>query len=331
MAERDDLIAHFLRAAGWGGAARGKLAGDASFRRYDRLRHEDRSAVLMDAPPAHEDVRPFLRIARLLHSLGLSAPRVVAEDVAAGLLLLEDFGDRTYTRLLADGADEAQLYTLAVDALIALHRRFDLAAAGDIPPYDETRLLNEAALLVDWYLPAIRGQPTPAPLRHDYLQVWRGVLPFIAGAPATLVLRDYHVDNLMLLDGRDGIASVGLLDFQDAVIGPASYDVVSLLEDARRDVSPALASAMIERYLAAFPALDYDGFAASYAVLGAQRSAKIVGIFTRLLKRDGKGQYLQHIPRVWRLIEQDVQHAALAPVAAWLERHIPRAARRIPS
>src|SRR5207237_424373 len=132
----------------------------------------------------------FLRIARLLHSLGLSAPRVVAEDVAAGLLLLEDFGDRTYTRLLADGADEAKLYTLAVDALIALHRRFDLAAARDIPPYDETRLFNEAALLVDWYLPAIRGRPTPAPLRDDYLQVWRGVLPFIAGAPATLVLRD---------------------------------------------------------------------------------------------------------------------------------------------
>ena len=148
--------------------------------------------------------------------------------------------------------------------------------------------------------------------------------------PPTLVLRDYHVDNLMLLEGRSGIAACGLLDFQDAVIGPRSYDLVSLLEDARRDVSPDLAAAMLEQYLAAFPALDREAFAASYAILGAQRNCKIVGIFTRLDRRDGKPIYLRHIPRVWRLIAQDVRHPALAPMAAWLDRHIPPALRRIP-
>jgi aminoglycoside/choline kinase family phosphotransferase len=148
--------------------------------------------------------------------------------------------------------------------------------------------------------------------------------------PSTLVLRDYHVDNLMLLEGRSGIAAVGLLDFQDAVIGPVTYDLVSLLEDARRDVPEELAAAMLAHYLASFPALDRDAFAASYAVLGAQRNCKIVGIFTRLCVRDGKPIYLQHIPRVWRLIARDLRHPALAPMASWLNRHIPPEARRIP-
>jgi len=330
MSARDGVIAAFLAGAGWGDAERGKLAGDASFRRYDRLRRGAGTAVLMDAPPPHEDVRPFLRIARLLERLGLSAPRILAEDVEQGLLLLEDFGDGTYTRLLREGRDERQLYLLAVDLLIALHRRFDAALAASVPLYDEARLLTEASLLVDWYLPAIRGEPTPHPLREEYLAMWRQLLPFAKAAPDSLVLRDFHVDNLMVLPGREGVDSVGLLDFQDAVIGPVTYDLVSLLEDARRDVDPELVSEMIERYLAAFPELDADGFADSYAVLGAQLNCKIVGIFTRLLVRDGKPQYLEHIPRVWRLIEQDVRHAALAPLAAWLDRVIPPGQRRIP-
>lgn len=331
MAERGTLIASFLAAAGWGDAARRTLAGDASFRRYDRLERGAERAVLMDAPPPQEDVRPFLAIARLLQGLGFSAPSILAEDVAAGLLLLEDFGDATYTRLLAQGAEEAALYALAVDLLIALHRAFDAAAAPEIPPYDEQRLLAEAALLVDWYLPAIAGHPTDPALRQDYLDLWRGLLPVARGVPSSLVLRDYHVDNLMLLEGRGGLTACGLLDFQDAVIGPVTYDLVSLLEDARRDVAPDLAAAMQRRYLAGFPELDPEAFAASYAVLGAQRNCKIVGIFTRLCVRDGKPIYLRHIPRVWRLIEQDLRHPALAPLACWLDRHIPRALRRVPA
>ena len=331
MPERAKLIAGFLAATGWGGAARRRLAGDASFRSYDRLEQGGRRAVLMDAPPPHEDVRPFINVARLLRSLGLSAPKILAEDIAAGLLLLEDFGDATYTRLLAEGAAEAPLYALAVDVLIALHRRFDLAAhVPHVPPYDDHRLLTEASLLVDWYLPAILGKPTEPAFRAEYLALWQALLPAARAIPSSLVLRDYHVDNLMLLERRPGIAACGLLDFQDAVIGPRSYDLVSLLEDARRDVAADLVAAMRERYLAAFPELDRGLFDRSYAVLGAQRNCKIVGIFTRLCRRDGKPIYLQHIPRVWRLIERDVAHPTLAPVARWLDRHIPAELRRVP-
>ena len=331
MSERDGAIASFLARAGWGDATRAPLAGDASFRRYVRLERGGVCAMLMDAAPPKEDVRPYCAVARLLGALGLSAPRILAEDAEQGLLVIEDFGDDTFTRLLAAGSDEEALYTLAVDCLIALNRRFAPDRAAALPPYDDARLLAEASLLVDWYLPAIAGHPADASLRAEYLELWRSLLPLARGVPQTLVLRDYHIDNLMRLSDRDDIAACGLLDFQDAVLGPMSYDLVSLLEDARRDVLPALAEAMRARFLAAFPSLDRAAFERSYALLGAQRNAKIVGIFTRLCVRDGKPNYLAHIPRVWRLLEQDLRHPDLAPMARWLDIHIPPEARRIPA
>jgi aminoglycoside/choline kinase family phosphotransferase len=270
-------------------------------------------------------------VARLLHRLGLSAPGILAADEEAGLLLLEDFGDETYTRVLAAGGGEAALYTLATDLLIDLHRSFQASMAKSIPAYDDDRLLSEAALLVDWYLPAVRGGvQTEAAVREEYLDRWRDTFAAARAIGATLVLRDYHVDNLMLLQGRRGIAACGLLDFQDAVIGPPSYDLVSLLEDARRDVPADLARRMIARYLDAFPALDPDAFRASYAIMGAQRSAKIVGIFTRLDRRDGKPIYLKHIPRVWRWLEGDLRHPALAALRAWFDRELPAGTRVTP-
>ena len=330
MSERAEHIRSFLAQAGWADVPRRPLAGDASFRRYERLAAPSRRAVLMDAPPPHEDVRPFLKVARLLQRLELSAPEILAEDIEAGLLLLEDFGDRTYTKLLAAGGDEAALYRLAVDVLIALHRRFEPALAAGLPPYDEARLLAEAALLVDWYLPAVAGVPTPPDLREEYLAMWRALLPLAGAIPATLVLRDYHVDNLMLLEGRAGLAACGLLDFQDAVIGSPAYDLVSLLEDARRDVSLDLASNLLEHYLAAFSTLDRADFTTAAAVLAAQRNCKILGIFTRLYVRDRKPQYLVHTSRLWRLVDRDVNHPALAPLRTWLDQHIPRELRRTP-
>jgi N-acetylmuramate 1-kinase len=330
MSERAERIQAFLARAGWGDVPRRPLAGDASFRRYDRLEAPGRRAVMMDAPPPREDVRPFLSVARLLHKLDLSAPEILAEDVDAGLLLLEDFGDRTYTKLLADGGDEAALYRLAVDVQIALHRRFEPALGASLPPYDEARLLTEASLLVDWYLPAVSGAPTSPEVREEYLAMWRALLPLAAAIPATLVLRDYHVDNLMLLEGRTGLAACGLLDFQDAVIGSPAYDLVSLLEDARRDVTPDLSSALLEHYLAAFPNIDRAAFETAAAVLAAQRNCKILGIFTRLCVRDRKPQYLVHTPRLWRLLARDVSHPALAPTRRWLDRHLPAELRRIP-
>lgn len=328
--DRAKLAEAFLGAAGWGAARREALPGDASFRRYHRLFLGDRRAMLMDAPPDKEDVRPYVRIARLLGRLGFSAPAILAEDPAQGLLLIEDLGDDTYTRLLARGHDEAQLYALAVDVLVELQRRFRPADAAGVPAYDDERLLNEAALLTDWFLPAATGAATSSALRQSYLDAWRQAMPLAHAVPSTLVLRDYHIDNLMLVPGRDGLAACGLLDFQDAVIGPSSYDLVSLLEDARRDIAPALAAAMYERYTAALPVTDRAAFAASYAVMGAQRSAKIVGIFTRLCVRDGKRTYLAHLPRVWRLLQQDLGHPALAPVRAWFDRHVPADIRAIP-
>jgi len=198
-----------------------------------------------------------------------------------------------------------------------MQRAAELRAISGMPPYDTERLLAEAALLVDWYRPLAAG------LRDEYLALWRELLPDTGVSPPTLVLRDYHVDNLMLLPDRPGVQGCGLLDFQDAVIGPPSYDLVSLLEDARRDVSASLRRAMTERYLAAFPELDRSDFLRATAILAAQRNCKILGIFTRLWKRDGKPQYLAHIPRVWRLLEEDLRHPALARVGCWLDRCLP--------
>lgn len=331
MGDRDATIGAFLERTGWAGAERRPLAADASFRRYDRLELGDKCAVLMDAPPSQEDVRPFLMIARHLTGLGYSAPRVLADDTEAGLLLLEDLGDDTFTRLLARGEDETSLYELATDLLIDLHRRpLDQALPRSIPPYDDNRLLDEALLLTDWFVPQITGAALPTATAQEYRDLWRLTLRHVRSVPETLVLRDYHVDNLMRINGRGGIAACGLLDFQDAVRGPVTYDLVSLIEDARRDIDPAIAMAMRARYLAAFPSLDRARFDRSMAILGAQRHAKVIGIFTRLCVRDGKDGYLAHIPRVWRLLEANCAHPVLAPVRAWLDHHIPASRRIIP-
>jgi N-acetylmuramate 1-kinase len=328
VAMRQRAMSDFLQACGWDGAVHTPLAGDASFRSYYRLSRGRDRAVLMDAPPPQEDVGPYVAVAAMLRRLGFSAPEVLAEDRAEGLLLIEDFGDDTYTRLLASGADEPALYTLAIDTLVGLQQAVAAGGAPDLPSYDEARLLGEAALLVDWYLPAVLGAPAASSLREDYLALWRAILPqAVEPFSSTLVLRDFHIDNLMLLPGRRGVRSCGLLDFQDAVCGPPAYDLVSLLEDARRDVSDGLRRTMTGHYLAAFPALDRAAFARSAAILAAQRNCKILGIFTRLWKRDGKPGYLAHIPRLWRLLEADLRDPALGAIAGWLDCHLPPARR----
>jgi len=332
MDNRDALIAEFLDRAGWGAAQRHVLAGDASFRRYDRLRRGHGCAVLMDAPPPMEDVRPFVRVDRLLRRLGFSAPEILAERPEAGLLLLEDLGDDTYTQVLANGGDETALYEVALDVLTQLHRRSAECEprAEGIEPYDNEALLYEATLLTDWYMPAVLGRDTAAAVRAEYCDLWVELRQQATGVPEGLVLRDFHVDNLMWLPTRPGVAACGLLDFQDARWGPVTYDLVSLFEDARRDVPAKLTRHLLDRYLAAFPSVDPVRFAASYALWGAQRGAKILGIFTRLDRRDGKPVYLQHIPRVWRWLEGDLAHPSLAPLRDWFERHLPAPMRIVP-
>ncbi|HIJ42456.1 MAG: phosphotransferase [Rhodospirillales bacterium] len=329
MSDRAASIDAFLKRACWDEAERSTLAGDASFRRYYRLRDGRRRAVLMDAPPPRENVRPFVAVARHLLRLGLSAPAILAFDETAGLLLLEDLGDDTYTSLLAAGGDEETLYALAVDLLIGLHGR-PAAVPSGLPAYDDETLLCEAAWLTDWYLPRATGTVTPEPVRQSYIDAWLGLFPLVHAQPRTLVLRDYHVDNLIWLPDRPGIKACGLLDFQDAVAGAAAYDLMSLLEDARRDIDDRLARTMLDRYHAAFPDRDRQAFETVYAILGAQRHAKVIGIFTRLSVRDGKSGYLVHIPRVWRLLARSLEHPFLAPVAAWFEKHVPQEMRALP-
>lgn len=339
---RGERAAAFLAAAGWGDAARAPLAGDASFRRYERLRGPTGSAVLMDAPPdAGEDCRPFVAIGAHLRRLGFSAPAVLAADLAEGFLLLEDLGDDLYARVLPAAGDEAALYAEAVDLLDALHAEPVPAALPvrggapyALPDYSEARLQAEADLLPEWYLPEWRGRPTPADLAAEYRALWRDLLPATRAAAPVLVLRDYHAENLLWLPRREGLARIGLLDYQDGVNGHPAYDLVSLLSDARRDVPPALADAMLARYAAAAarrdPAFDEAAFRTAFAVLGAQRNCKIIGIFARLWRRDGKPNYLALIPRVWRNLERDLAHPALAGVREWLDRIVPPASRPIP-
>ena len=328
---RDAVLTSFLTAEGWDGATSEPLAGDASVRRYHRLRHGAVTSVLMDAPLPREDLDRYIAIAALLRRYGASAPEIYAADRENGFLLIEDFGDDSYARLLGAGADEATLYALAVEALAAVHRA---ATADDLcwfPSYDDERLLGEAALLVDWYAPSVLGRELPSAAREEYLARWRATLPHAGLEQKTLVLRDYHPGNLMQLPGRPGVRACGLLDFQDAVQGPAAYDLVSLLDDARRDVSPALRTAMTDRYLAAFSQIDRPQFARSAAILSAQRNCKIIGLFVRLWRRDGKSAYLAHIPRVWRLVEERVRsEPTLGPIGDWLDRNLPPAMRRAP-
>lgn len=330
MSERPQIIDAFLQHSGWSRRDLHPLAGDASFRRYGRLMANGRRAILMDAPPPTENVRPFMRLAEHLIALGLSAPAVLAADEQNGILLLEDFGDDTFSRLLAAGGDEGGLYALAIDVLTYLHR----LPAGrvlppDLPRYDAHRLLDEALLFVDWYLADLLGAAAASASRGTFIEAWTTVVPPVLAAPATLVLRDFHVDNLMQLPGRHGMSACGLLDFQDAVAGPAAYDVLSLLEDARRDVSDDLAAAMIERYAAAVGLTDRAPFEEVFTILAAQRHCKVIGIFTRLHRRDGKPAYLSHIPRVRRLLDRALHHRALAPLARWFEMHVPADLRPI--
>lgn len=328
MADRIILSEKFLADAGWSGATRRPLAGDASFRRYERLEKNGEHAVLMDAPPPQEDVRPFIRVTEHLRNLEYSAPQLYAQDVENGFLLLEDLGDTTFTSQLAKGADEEELYTAAVDLLVDLHDGHIAVVVPDgVDDYDEEKILEEAVLFIDWYLPQISQRLTPSSVREEFLDIWMSLLPIVFDSGETLVLRDFHADNLMWLPDRDGVAKCGLLDYQDAVAGSPLYDLMSLLEDARRDLRPGLAARMVDRYFASLHRTDRPAFDRTYAILAAQRHCKVIGIFTRLAVRDKKYDYLVHLPRVWRLLERVCYNPALAPLKNWLDQNAPAAKR----
>ena len=309
--------AAFLAAHGWAGAEVRPLAGDASFRRYFRVIDGRRRAVLMDAPPPHEDPRPFIAVAEWLAEAGLSAPAILARDLDQGLLLIDDFGDIRF-RETADAAPEREraLYERAVDLLVHLHAKPPMVGLRE---HGLDLWLDEVTLFADWYCPAL-GLDVD---RNAFLDAWRGALAPVAAdglAPVT-VLRDYHAENLMLVDGREGIGHLGLLDFQDAVAGHPAYDLASVLEDTRRDVPPEIERDMLDRYAAA-TGCD-PCYEIAYWALAAQRNTRILGVFTRLWKRDGKVHYTGYQPRMWGLLERDLAHPGLAGVRAWFDANVP--------
>jgi aminoglycoside/choline kinase family phosphotransferase len=314
----------FLADYGWTGAEILPLAGDASFRRYFRVVHGQQTAVLMDAPPPHEDPRPFVAVAEWLSSRGLSAPEILARDLDKGLLLLGDFG----TARLRETADsdperERELYELATDVLVQLHQHPPMPG---LPVHGLEQWLEELKLFTDWYCPAVGIEVD----QEGYRAAWTEVLAPVAkdGLGPVTVLRDYHAENIMLVEGREGVGRFGLLDFQDALVGHPAYDLASVLEDARRDVPPAIERAMIERYVAAVG--NGEAFERAYWALAAQRNARILGVFTRLWKRDNKPQYRRFQPRMWGLLERDLEQPHLAPVRDWFAANVPSEARQQP-
>jgi len=327
MSDRSALRAAFIDRAGWSDAEERLLAGDASFRKYFRLTRPGGTAVVMDAPAPHEDVRPFVRIGRHLLAMKLSAPEILAEDAANGFLLLEDLGDDTFARVLAAGGDEADLYACATDVLVAVHAAPEHGLLPGLGGYEGEALIDAAMLTPEWYLPEATGRATTEKITESYRAAWQACLAALPSG-GTLLLRDYHKDNLLWLPQRQGVRACGLLDFQDAQRGHPSYDLVSLIEDARRDVAPAVHAACMERYIGS-TGLDAKDFRTGFALMAAQRHARIIGLFVRLLRRDGKPEYLRHLPRVWRMFERSLEHPALGPLRGWVDRHLPPPLRRI--
>jgi N-acetylmuramate 1-kinase len=342
-------VERLLANSGWQDAKRAYMLGDASVRAYERLTRKDESAILMiaparpDGPPVRygkpysaiarlaEDVKPFVALANGLRARGFSAPEIKAMDLKAGLLLTEDLGHET---VLVDGKPDRERYMVAAEALARLHGealpdRLPVTEEIEyrIPPYDLDALLIEAELMLDWYLPHRGKNALSASARGTFVNTWKGILTEVMTAPRTWVLRDYHSPNLMWLPERQGTDRIGIIDFQDAVMGHAAYDVVSLAQDARVDLPAGLELQLLGHYAklrrAADPAFDIPAFARDYAALGAQRGTKILGIFARLNQRDGKPAYLRHLPRIENYVRACLAHPVLSDLKAWYRDNVP--------
>ena len=362
MSDRERLRLDFLKAAGLAEAVRAPLPGDASTRRYERLTPASGpTLMLMDQAPAAESqpcdprwtpeqrhtagwnavarlsagrIEAFAAVAAHLKSLGLSAPEIPALDASNGLAVLEDFGDDLFARVIEDGADETPLYLAAIEALAVLHEAGTPpqtlhGPGGDWPmlTYDETALQGGADLFVEW-LPKLDDRVSfDDAAIADWRAAWAPIVASGAAGATVMAHRDYHAENLIWLPRRDGAARVGMIDFQDAVRAHPSWDLHSLLQDARRDVSPALEAEALNRYFALRPDVDRAAFMADYAGLAGLNQARIIGIFARLIARDGKPRYRRFLPRMWRHLNANLEQPALAPVARWFDRHVPAEVR----
>ncbi len=317
MTNRQTAMNAFLTNANWHLAQRKTVAGDASNRRYDRLKNSDgETVILMDAPHEKgEDVRPFIHIAQHLRTIGLSAPEILAKDIEHGFLLIEDLGDDLFARVLDQDVNlERPLYTAAVDVLTHLHS----APCPDLNPYDAKIMTQMAALSYEWY-----ARKTTAEAATKFTNAFHTLIAQLDAEPRVLIQRDYHAENLLWLPSREGVSRVGLLDFQDAMSGHPAYDLVSILQDARRDVDP-VTEAEMKAYYVAESGLDATEFDRAYAILGLQRNLRIIGVFARLCMRDGKAHYVDLIPRVWAHIQTNLKHQALSEIATIVNADLPQ-------
>lgn len=312
---REKHLQAFLDRHHLGSCKRMALAGDASSRRYERLQAERTSYILMDAPPP-EAVDPFVSVAEILKERGYSPPEVIDADRSSGFLLLEDLGDGLLAKLIAAGAQEAPLYSLAVDFLIDLTRQ---PAPDSLPRFSGDYIGSQNEMFLDWYIPDQINGLLSGPDTTLFNEIWEELIPLIYISPDILLLRDFHAENLLYLRDREGLKALGLLDFQDAMQGPPAYDLVSLLQDARRDVSPSLEQSMLQRYLDEIQ-IEKGQFARSYAILGAHRAMRILGIFVRLAKEKGKPSYLEMVPRVKSHLQRNLAHPDLARLRSWMEK-----------
>ena len=362
MSDRERLRLDFLCSADLAEAVRAPLPGDASTRRYERLTTASGATLmLMDQAPAAESqpcdpawtpaerhahgwnavarlsagrIEAFAAVAAHLKSLSLSAPEIVAVDAPNGLAVIEDFGDALFASVISEGAEEAPLYRAAVEALAVLHAAptpdILSGAAGDWPllTYDQTALQGGADLFVEWLPKLVPSLVFDAAAVAEWRAVWAPVTAAGEAGAAVMAHRDYHAENLIRLDGRTGAASVGLIDFQDAVKAHPSWDLHSLLQDARRDVSPELETLALDHYFALRPETDREAFMASYAGLAALNEARILGVFARLIARDGKPKYAAFMPRMWAHLNANLKSPGLGAVAAWMDRHVPEDVRR---
>jgi aminoglycoside/choline kinase family phosphotransferase len=323
---RDTEIESFLARHGYAGARSAPLAQDASFRRYLRLTGGERPAVLMDAPPP-EDVRPFLRIAAHLAGLGLSVPDIIAADADAGLVLEEDLGDALYPTLLGE-VPATPLFDAAIDALVVMQQA---PPPRNLPAWDATALRDTAlATLLDWWWPAMFATPAPPAARADFATALTEMLVPITAGPRAFTHRDYFAGNLLWLPDRPGLRRVGVIDFQGASIGHPAYDLVSLLQDARRVIPAAIETRAIARYLAARPDLDAAAFRTAYAACAAQRHLRVAAQWVRLARRDNRPAYLAYGPHTWALLNAALRHPAASPLAAAMDRWIPPTHRANP-
>jgi len=327
MSERELFKKEFIQKNNLNSYESYELKSDASFRKYTRYIKDNGSLIVMDCPPDKENLPNYIKTNEILKNSGFSVPDIHESDTKNGFALIQDFGDTSFKNVLnkefegVEFPDEMRLYERAVDALIKMHQ--EIPKNLDLPVYNDKMLVDESSLFIEWYLTVLNGEKLSKQEQNDFIIILKDLLKHTKDFQKVFVHRDYHAENLFWLPEEQGIRRIGIIDFQDAVYGSPIYDLVSLLEDARREVSKTVVEAMITKYLKAFPQYSRKDFLASYSILSLQRNLKIVGIFTRQAAKYKRSEYLKYLSRVWGYINGSLRHPLLLPMKNWLDIHIP--------